>query len=161
MSEEEKTVRSSEVPEAAVPSAPPEAHPASGNSPAAVVSVRTLQDVQRDIQKESEQLDQARKEFRAALSAYDDAWTASRREPTNTSLSEDLAKAKESKDDYKRLLDSSEKLLEDFKAERAELQAAAKASSSEQKSTFLFRAAQYCISLQYCNLGVCNFMIFR
>ncbi len=137
MSEVEKTARSSETPEAAVPSAP-EPHPASGNSLAAVGNVRTLQDVQRDIQDENVTLLRFRGKYDNALSACDDARTASRREPTNTSLSEDLADARESRDGYKRLMDNSEKRLEKLGAELARLQAAANASSG-QKSKYLFR----------------------
>ncbi len=152
MSEEEKTVRSSEAPEAAVPSAP-EAHPASGNSPAAVGNdVRTLQDVRRDIKKESEQLDQARKEYGEALSIYKAAFFASKKEPTSEALSKELTAATNFVNFFKGPVDISAQRLERLEAERAQLQAAAKASSSEQKSKFLFRAAQYCISLQYCSL---------
>ncbi len=79
-------------------------------------------------------LDQAREGFQAALSAYDAARTATTREPTNTTLSQNLANAKESKDGYERLLDISEKRLERLEAELAQLQAYADAS----KSKFLF-----------------------
>ncbi len=128
MSEEEQTVRSSGTPEAA-----------------AVANVRTLQDVQRDIQKENvEFFYQARKEYRGAVSAYDAAWTASKSDPTNKVLSEDLAHAKEFRDIYKRLLDISEAHLEELEAERAQLQAAAN-RASEQKSKFLF-----CVSFCLC-----------
>ncbi len=66
MSEDDKTVRSSETLEA-VPSAP-KAHQASGSSPAVTKRyVRTLQDVQREINKINAQIDEARKEYQGAL----------------------------------------------------------------------------------------------
>ncbi len=136
MSEAVKTGSSSNTLEA-VPSTPA-AHQASGNSPAAVGNVRTLQDVQRDIQKEREQLDQARKEFRAALSAYDAAEAAWDKDPNNEVLSKKLAKAEKVWDACRNLVDISDGDLKRLVAELARLQADADASS-EQKSKFLFR----------------------
>ncbi len=102
---------------------------ASAGSPATVPNVvRTLQDVERDIQKESMELDEARKKCKDAASARKAARSA-----------EELAEAKESVDLSRFFMEFGLKRLEMLNAELARLQAAATASSSEQKSKFLFR----------------------
>ncbi len=102
---------------------------ASAGSPATVSNVvRTLQDVERDIQKQRTKLDQLGKQCEDAFSALETARTA-----------EELARAEKSMDFYRYLYGFSLKRLEMLDAELARLQAAATASSSEQKSKFLFR----------------------
>ncbi len=151
MSEEKETVRSRET---------SEAHKDSCSSPAPVVSVRTLQDVQRDCEKLKVLHDESVGEYEAAVSAYVAARDAWNKEPNSEVLSKKLTEAKASVEILKGLMDSRAKRLEKLEAELAQLQAAAN-RAFEQKSKFLFCAAQYCISLQYCNLGVRNFMMFR
>ncbi len=133
MSEEERT-GSSSTPLKTVSSAPG-AHQASHSSTTGA-KVRTLQDVQRDIQKESVEYDQAMAKFEDALSAYESALAACNKDPNDKVLSKELADAKYSRDSYKCLLDISAQFLASLEPERARLQAAADASS-EQKSKFL------------------------
>ncbi len=119
-------------------------------SPAAVLKVRTLQDVQRDFEEENATFIRYRGKCEAALSAYDDAWTASRKDPDRKALSGEAADAKESKDACKAVMDDSKQLLADLKAERAQLQAPANVSTSEQKSMFLLCFVLYCTVLYMC-----------
>ncbi len=119
MSEEKETIRSSGTPGAAPP-------PASSSPSATVANLRTVQDVEREIREEMMKLNRLMKQWEDAVSAHKAARTA-----------EELAKAKESVDTYRFLMDISGKLFESLFAERAQLQVAANASS-EQKSEFLF-----------------------
>ncbi len=101
---------------------------ASASSPATVPNVvRTLQDVERDIQEEKAKLNRYRKQCDDAFSARVTARTA-----------EERANAEKSMDTCRYMYDITEKHLESLVAERAQFQAAATASSSEQKSKFLF-----------------------
>ncbi len=147
MSQEEKTVRSSESP-LTVPSAPDrEAHQASSSSPAVIANVRTLQDVERDFNKKKAQFDEAAMEYDAALSAYDAALAAWNKDPKDKALSEDLAHAKVSRDAYKFLMDGSATLLAYSRAEHALLQA-----SRVQKSKLLCCFILYTYWTQCCTV---------
>ncbi len=129
---EEKEVRPSETPE---PSAPEvRGHQASGSSPAAVATVRTLQRLECDIQEVLKKHARALERYERALSAYEDAQAALQMDPTNKVLSDALANAKESRDSYKHFMDVSQQGLTFLETTRARLQAA-----SEQKSKFFFR----------------------
>ncbi len=147
---EEQTVRSSESPKTVLSAST--AAQASSSSPAAGLKVRTLQDVERDFEEENATFIQIRADYRAALLAYNDACAASRKDPDRKALSGEVADAKESMDAYKALMDDSKERLANLKAERAQLQAPANVSSSEQKSKFLF-----CVEQLY----ICIFMMFR
>ncbi len=101
---------------------------ASVGSPATVPNnVRTLQDVERDIQEGIMKLNRFWEQSAAAFSAYETARTA-----------EERANAEKSMDTCRFMYDITEKHLESLVAERAQFQPAATASSSEQKSKFLF-----------------------
>ncbi len=117
----------------------PEAHghQAPGSSPAAVSNVRTLKDVQRELEKENAEYDQAVPRYVYALSVHESASAASRMDPKNKVLSEKLASAKESMDSYKSLWDTIAQRIAILQTERAQLRAVA-AASSEQISKFLF-----------------------
>ncbi len=102
---------------------------ASASSPAAVPNVvRTLQDVERDIQEAKMKLNRFWKQCADAFSARETARTA-----------EERANAEKSMETCRFMYDITEKRLDWLDAERARLQPAATASSSEQKSKFLFR----------------------
>ncbi len=92
MSQEEKTVRSSETPEA-VHSAL-EAQQASGISPAAVASVRTLQDVEREINNVKVQYNRAMMDYADATSRHKAALAAWNEDPKNERLTDRLEEAK-------------------------------------------------------------------
>ncbi len=103
----------------------------------AVANVRTLQDVQRDIQKESMRLAQARGRYEYALWDYDTARTASSEDPNNKILSEKLADTKESRDAHISLMDISARLLAKLDAEKVGLHAAANISSAQYSKFYL------------------------
>ncbi len=130
MSQEERIVPSSATPEAV-----PEAHQASRSSTTAVV--RTIEDVERDIQKASLDFEQAKQEVRNARSHYEAALAASRKDPTNKDLSKDAEASRELLDDYKSSAADSKWSLERLDAELARLQVAASAPSG-QKGKFSF-----------------------
>ncbi len=130
MSEETKTIRSSETPEADTSASG--SRPASGRS-SAVANVRTLQDVQREIDAEQVKFDEADKEYQQGLSLYTAAFLALKKEPNNETLSKELADATKFMDFIKGPFHATAKLLEGLSAERFRLQAAAIAAS-EQKS---------------------------
>ncbi len=128
MSEADNAGGSSSITPEAIP-AVPDSHQA---PPLAIAQVRTLQDVQRD-DKQDALSDQAVAKLEVALSAHDAALPASDND------------AKESRDSDKSLTVDGARAqhLADSQAERAELQAAANASS-EQKSKFLIYTVLRC-----------------
>ncbi len=146
MSEETKTVLSSETPEV-VPSASAEAHQASSDSSPDVVTndVRTLQDVERDIQEEKAQLDRARKEYREDQSDYEALLAASREDPNNKALSVQLDNARKFRDFSKKLIDISARCLAWLEGDLAEMQAAL----FEQKGKYLLCRRKPTIPLNY------------
>ncbi len=128
-----KTFPSSGAPEG--DSSAPEA---SGSSPATVANMRTLQDVERAIKENNATHIRVGETYATAIAAYLAAQAASKRDPTNKVLSDELADAKETRDACKSLIAAIEQGLATLQSERAQLRAAATASSSEQKSEFLF-----------------------
>ncbi len=145
MSREEKGNSSTVTPEAVRTAT--ETHQASRSSPAAVARVRTLQDVQLEIDTEKVKFHKAREQFEKALSGYQTALDASKTNPDNKVLSEELAEAKDFKDSYKSLMEVNAQRLASLETKRAQLQAAANAPT-EHKSKFLF-CVSFCLCIVY------------
>ncbi len=161
MSQEAKTVCSSETPEADTSAS--ESRPASGSS-SAVTTVRTLQDVEREIQKQKAQLEEANKKYQQALSFYTAAFLALKKEPNNETLSKELADAAQFVGFAKGPADISAQRLASLEAERAQLQAAAERAqlqaaadrASEQKSKlFGFHSVHSTYQVTACLVDVC------
>ncbi len=147
MSKEERRVRSSATPEA-VPAAP-EAHQVSRSSLTAVANVRTIEDVQRDIQKADKKFSRALERYEDAVSAYEAALDASKSDPTNEDLSKEVEDARELMYAHKSSKDDSAQLYTDLRAELARLQRAASAPSVQKgKSSF-------CVYCTLCLTIVC------
>ncbi len=158
MSQEEKTVPLSETPEAAIPSAP-EAHQESSSSPA-VANVRTLQAVQLAIDTEDAVFNKAREKYMAALSTYETVSAAWFKDPTNKLLTKQLAVAEKFLAITAKSRDVSTQRLASLETERAQLQAAATASS-EQKSKFvpLYRSCR--LYMSGCSSSSATLLHFR
>ncbi len=152
MSREEKGNPSTVTTEAVRPAT--EAHQASRSSPAAVARMRTLQDVQLEIDTERVKFHKAREQFEKALSGYQTALDASKTNPDNKVLSKKLADAKDLKDSYKCLMEVNAQRLASLETKRAQLQAAANAPT-EHKGKLLF-----CFLNTYCALTVYYYVIY-
>ncbi len=125
MSEEAKV---SETPETDTSAS--EYCPASGSS-SAVATVRTLQDVQREIDAGQLKFDEADNEYEEALSLYTAAFLALKKEPNNETLSKKLADATKFVEFTKGPVDATAKLLEDLRAELDRLQPVANQHKSK------------------------------
>ncbi len=148
MAREEKGNPSTVTPEAVWTTS--EAHQASRSSPAATVAhVRTLQDVQLEIDTERVKFHKAREQYEKALSGYQTALDASDENPNDQVLSKKLAYARDSRDSYKSLMEVNAQRLASLEAKLARLEVAANAPT-EHKGTFLLcfpfgGSALYCI----------------
>ncbi len=110
MSEETKSVCSSESPEA--DSSASEARPA---APPAVATVHALvQEVQLDIVQGRAKFCQAMAKYQDFLSTYNAALVAWNEDPNNEDLTKRLAEAKRSEDTYKFLMDSYARSLSEL-----------------------------------------------
>ncbi len=120
MSEETKTVSSSQTPEA--DSSASEARSA---APPAIAKVRTrLQDVRLEISQESVRLSHAITKYEHARSAQKAALAARNRDPNNEVLSEELAHATELLKSWDSLSDISAEHLERLRTELQQLRLA-------------------------------------